>query len=226
MSILKIENLTKTYGKAEAKVSALDNVSFSVEKGEFVAIIGQSGAGKSTLFHLIAGLDFADNGKIFLNNVDILSFNKKQGALMRRREVGIIYQFYNLISVLSAEENITLPCYLDKKKVDKSQLDSLLSLLNLEDRRNYLPNQLSGGQQQRVAIGRALLMNPSIILADEPTGNLDAKNSEDILKHFDILNKEFSQTILMITHDEKIAKRASRTIILSDGKIIGDEGNR
>ncbi|MDR2408752.1 MAG: ABC transporter ATP-binding protein [Bacteroidales bacterium] len=222
MQILKVDNLTKTYGSEERKVVALDHVSFSVEKGEFLAIMGQSGSGKSTLFHLIAGLDKPDCGKIYLNEMDIFSLKGDKLAEFRRREVGLIYQFYNLIPVLTVEENITLPIRLDKKKVDKERLKKLIDLLGLSDRKLHLPNQLSGGQQQRTAIGRALFYEPSIILADEPTGNLDTSNSNDIIEHLEMLNERYSQTILIITHDKKIAQRANRIITLSDGKIEED----
>lgn len=222
MEILKVENLTKSYGTGNGKVIALDRVSFSVEKGEFLAIMGPSGSGKSTLLHLIAGLDKPDYGSVFLNEVNIFSLKGDKVAEFRRREIGLIYQFYNLIPILTVEENITLPVRLDKRKVDRFRIAQLLEKLGLTERRLHLPNQLSGGQQQRTAIGRALFFEPSIVLADEPTGNLDTKNSEDILQHLKKMNKEFMQTILMITHDEKIACQADRIIRLSDGKILED----
>ena len=220
MEILKVENLTKIYGKDENKVVALDNVSFSVEKGEFVAIVGASGSGKSTLLHLIGGVDKPSYGKVYIDGKDIYSFNDDKLAIFRRRQVGLIYQFYNLIPILNVEENITLPLSLDNREVNKEKLDELLKLLGLEDRKTHLPNELSGGQQQRTSIGRALITNPTIILADEPTGNLDSKASEEIVELLKKSNKDYKQTIIMITHNLEIAKEADRIIKLEDGKII------
>ena len=225
MEILKVEHLTKTYGKGETKINAVDDVSFTVEKGEFVAIVGASGSGKSTLLHLIGGVDRPDGGKIFIDDKDIYTLNNENLAIFRRRQVGLIYQFYNLIPILNVEENITLPCDLDGQKVDKKKLDELLKTLGLENRRKYLPNQLSGGQQQRVSIGRAMINNPAIILADEPTGNLDSKASEEIISLLKLSNKKFNQTVIIITHDLEIAKQAERVITIEDGKIIKDERN-
>lgn len=220
MEILKVENLTKIYGKNTAKVVALDNVSFSVEKGEFVAIVGASGSGKSTLLHLIGGVDKPTSGKVYIDGNDIYSFDDDKLAIFRRRQVGLIYQFYNLIPVLDVEENITLPINLDNRKVDKNYLDNLIKTLGLEKRRHHLPNELSGGQQQRTSIGRALITNPTIILADEPTGNLDSKSSDEIVELLRKSNKEYKQTIIMITHNMEIAKCADRIIEIEDGKII------
>ena len=220
MEILKVENLTKIYGKDENKVVALDNVSFSVEKGEFVAIVGASGSGKSTLLHLIGGVDRPSYGKVYIDGKDIYSFNDDKLAIFRRRQVGLIYQFYNLIPILNVEENITLPLSLDNREVNKEKLNELLKLLGLEDRKTHLPNELSGGQQQRTSIGRALITNPTIILADEPTGNLDSKASEEIVELLKKSNKDYKQTIIMITHNLEIAKEADRIIKLEDGKII------
>lgn len=220
MKILDINNLTKFYETNAEKVIALDGISFSVEKGEFLAIIGQSGSGKSTLLHLIAGLDKPDSGKVMLNNIDLFSLKGDKMAEFRRREIGLIYQFYNLVPVLNVEENIVLPVRLDKKKINKDKLNNLLNLLNLTDRRFHLPNQLSGGQQQRTAIGRALFFEPSIILADEPTGNLDSENGNEIIKHLKMLNEKFKQTIIIVTHDNRIAQQANRIITLLDGKIV------
>ena len=223
MEILKVENLTKIYGKENNKVIALDNVSFSVNKGEFVAIIGASGSGKSTLLHLIGGVDRPTSGKVFINDKDIYSMSDDKLAIFRRRQIGLIYQFYNLIPVLNVEENITLPLELDNRKVDKSELKEMLKLLGLERRKNHLPNELSGGQQQRTSIGRALITRPSILLADEPTGNLDSKSSSEIVELLRKSNKELKQTIIMITHNPEIAKCADRIIKIEDGKIIREE---
>lgn len=223
MQILKVENLTKIYGKGSTQVTALDNISFSVEKGEFVAIIGASGSGKSTLLHLIGGVDRPTNGKVYIGGKDIYSFDDDKLAIFRRRQVGLIYQFYNLIPILNVEENITLPLDLDNKKIDKKELNDLISLLGLEKRKGHLPNELSGGQQQRTSIGRALVTRPSIILADEPTGNLDSKSSDEIVELFRKTNREYKQTIIMITHNMEIAKCADRIIKLEDGKIV-EEG--
>ena len=220
MEILRVENLTKIYGKDESKVVALDNISFSVQKGEFVAIVGASGSGKSTLLHLIGGVDKPTNGKVFIDGKDIYKMNDDNLAIFRRRQVGLIYQFYNLIPILNVEENITLPCDLDNRKVDKQRLDNLLKVLGLESRRKHLPNQLSGGQQQRTSIGRAMITSPSIILADEPTGNLDSKASDEIVNLLKKSNRDYKQTIVMITHNIEIAKIADRIIEIADGKII------
>ena len=222
MEILRVENLTKIYGKGENQVVALDNVSFSVNKGEFVAIVGASGSGKSTLLHLMGGVDRPTSGKVFIDDKDIYSFNDDKLAIFRRRQVGLIYQFYNLIPILNVEENITLPLALDNRKVDKAVLDDLLKRLGLENRRNHLPSQLSGGQQQRTSIGRALITNPSIILADEPTGNLDSKASDEIVEILKRSNKELNQTIIMITHNMEIAKECDRIIKIEDGKISNE----
>ena len=220
MEILKVENLTKIYGKDLAKVTALDNVSFSVEKGEFVAIVGASGSGKSTLLHIIGGVDRPTSGKVFIDGKDIFNFNDDKLAIFRRRQVGLIYQFYNLIPILNVEENIMLPLSLDNREINKEKLDELLNLLGLKNRRTHLPNELSGGQQQRTSIGRALITNPTIILADEPTGNLDSKSSDEIVALLKKSNKEYKQTIIMITHNMEIAKCADRIIKIEDGKII------
>lgn len=223
MEILRVENLTKTYGKGDTMVKALDNVSFKVEKGEFLAIVGPSGSGKSTLLHLLGGVDRPDSGKVFIDGTDIYDLNETNLAIFRRRQVGLIYQFYNLIPVLNVEENITLPMLLDGQKPDSDRLDKVLSVLQLSDRKKHLPNQLSGGQQQRVSIGRAIINNPSIVLADEPTGNLDSKNSEDIVELLKDSNKRYNQTLIVITHDENIALQADRVIAIEDGKIVRDE---
>ena len=223
MEILKVENLTKIYGKGTTKVVALDNVSFSVEKGEFVAIVGASGSGKSTLLHLIGGVDRPTSGKVYIDGKDIYSLNDDKLAIFRRRQVGLIYQFYNLIPILNVEENITLPLDLDNRKVDNKHLKQLLELLGLENRKTHLPNQLSGGQQQRTSIGRALITNPTIVLADEPTGNLDSKSSDEIVTLLKKSNKEYKQTIIMITHNMEIAKCADRIIKIEDGKIVKGE---
>ena len=219
MEILKVDNLTKIYGKDTTKVVALDHVSFSVEKGEFVAIVGASGSGKSTLLHLIGGVDRPTSGKVFIDGKDIFNFNDDKLAIFRRRQVGLIYQFYNLIPILNVEENITLPLALDNREVDKERLNDMLKLLGLQNRKNHLPNELSGGQQQRTSIGRALITNPTIILADEPTGNLDSKSSDEIVDLLKKSNKELNQTIIMITHNMEIAKVADRIIKIEDGKI-------
>lgn len=224
MEILRVENLSKVYGKGDSKVVAIENISFSVQKGEFVAIVGASGSGKSTLLHLIGGVDRPTSGKVFIDGKDIYQMNDDNLAIFRRRQVGLIYQFYNLIPILNVEENITLPCDLDGKKVNRQKLNELLKTLGLEERKNHLPNELSGGQQQRVAIGRALINSPSIILADEPTGNLDSKAGEKIVNLLKKSNKEYNQTIIMITHNIEIAKIADRIIKIEDGKIIKDEG--
>ena len=220
MEVLKVENLTKIYGKGDTKVVALDNVSFSVEKGEFVAIVGASGSGKSTLLHLIGGVDRPTSGKVFIEGKDIYKFNNDELAIFRRRQVGLIYQFYNLIPILNVEENITLPLKLDNREVNKDRLNEIIKLLGLENRRTHLPNELSGGQQQRTSIGRALITNPAIILADEPTGNLDTKSSDEIVELLKKSNKEYKQTVIMITHNMEIAKIADRVIEIVDGKIV------
>ncbi|MCI6771935.1 MAG: ABC transporter ATP-binding protein [Oscillospiraceae bacterium] len=222
MEILEIKNLCKTYGTGENQVKALDNVSFSVPKGQFLAIIGASGSGKSTLIHILGGVDKPTSGKVFLNGQDVYAQNEEQLAIFRRRQVGLIYQFYNLIPVLNVTENITLPLLMDSRKVDKQRLDELLTTLSLKGRENHLPNQLSGGQQQRVSIGRALINAPSVVLADEPTGNLDSKNSHEIMELLKLSNKKYNQTLIVITHDENIALQADRILTLADGKIAGD----
>ncbi|MCM3409601.1 ABC transporter ATP-binding protein [Metabacillus litoralis] len=223
MNILQIENLSKVYGKGDTAVKALDNVSFSVKKGEFVAIIGPSGSGKSTLLHLLGGVDRPSSGKVLIDNTDIYSLNETQLAIFRRRQIGLIYQFYNLIPILTVEENITLPMLLDEHKVDPEHLKKIIGTLGLENRLNHLPNQLSGGQQQRVSIGRALISNPAIMLADEPTGNLDSKNSGEIIELLKMFNKTYNQTLIVITHDERIALQADRVISIEDGRIAKDE---
>lgn len=223
MDILKIEHLSKTYGKGETAVKALDDVSFSIKKGEFVAIIGPSGSGKSTILHLLGGVDRPTSGKVFVDNTDIYDLNETQLAIFRRRQIGLIYQFYNLIPMLTVEENITLPLLLDQHKVDKKQFADTVKALNLDNRLKHLPNQLSGGQQQRVSIGRALISNPAIMLADEPTGNLDSKNSSEIIELLKMFNKTYNQTLIVITHDERIALQADRVITIEDGRIAKDE---
>lgn len=221
-TILKCENLTKIYGNEDNKTIALDDVSFSVKKGQFVSIIGASGSGKSTLLHLLGGVDKPTSGKVIINNIDIHQLIEDQLAEFRRKEIGIIYQFYNLLPIMNVKENIILPCQLDKRKVDEKELNDLIHVLGLENRIAHLPNQLSGGQQQRVAIGRALINHPTLILADEPTGNLDSKSSREIIELLKLSNKKYNQTILLVTHDEKIAQEADRTIIIKDGKILQD----
>ena len=220
MEILRVENLTKIYGKDNNKVIALDNVSFSVQKGEFVAIVGASGSGKSTLLHLIGGVDRPTSGKVYIDGKDIYSFNNDALSIFRRRQVGLIYQFYNLIPILNVEENITLPLSLDNREINQTKLKELLKLLGLENRKTHLPNELSGGQQQRTSIGRALITNPTIVLADEPTGNLDSKASDEIVELLKKSNRDYKQTIIMITHDMEIAKHADRIIKIEDGKIV------
>ena len=220
MEILKVENLTKTYGSGENLVHAVDDVSFSVEKGEFVAIVGASGSGKSTLLHLIGGVDRPTSGKIFVDGNDISKMNDDKLAVFRRRQVGIVYQFYNLIPILTVEENITLPCDLDGRGVDRERLEMILDSFGLRARRKHLPNQLSGGQQQRTSIARALINNPSLVLADEPTGNLDSKSSEEVMSMLKMCNQGYGQTVIMITHNLDIAKQADRIITISDGKIV------
>ena len=223
MEILKVENLTKTYGSGENLVNAVDDVSFSVEKGEFLAIVGASGSGKSTLLHLIGGVDRPTSGKIFVDGNDISKMNDDKLAVFRRRQVGIVYQFYNLIPILTVEENITLPCDLDGRGVDRERLEMILDSFGLRARRKHLPNQLSGGQQQRTSIARALINNPSLVLADEPTGNLDSKSSDEVMSMLKMCNQSYGQTVIMITHNLDIAKQADRIITISDGKIV-EEG--
>ncbi len=223
MEILKVEHLAKTYGKGETLVRALDDVSFSVDKGEFVAIVGASGSGKSTLLHLLGGVDRPTSGKIIIDGEDVYKLNETNLAIFRRRQVGLIYQFYNLIPILNVTENITLPILLDGKKVDEVYLNELVETLDLKDRIKHLPNELSGGQQQRVSIGRALMNRPALLLADEPTGNLDSKASRDIIELLKLSNKKYKQTIIMITHDHNLALNADRIITIDDGKIISDE---
>jgi len=223
MEILKIEHLSKTYGTGESAVKALDDVSFTVNKGEFIAIIGPSGSGKSTILHMLGGVDRPTSGKVFVDNTDIYNLNETQLAIFRRRQIGLIYQFYNLIPVLTVEENIKLPLLLDEHKVDKKQFADIVKTLNLGNRLKHLPNQLSGGQQQRVSIGRALISNPTIMLADEPTGNLDSKNGNEIIDLLKMFNKTFNQTLIIITHDERIALQADRIITIEDGRIAKDE---
>ena len=223
MEILRVEHLSKIYGKGENEVRALDDVSFSVEKGQFVAIIGPSGSGKSTLLHILGGVDRPTAGKVFLEGQDVFSQNEDQLAIFRRRQVGLIYQFYNLIPVLNVTENITLPVLMDGRKVNQERLEDLLATLALKGREKHLPNQLSGGQQQRVSIGRALMSSPAVVLADEPTGNLDSKNSQEIVELLKLSNKQYGQTLVIITHDESIALQADRIITIEDGKITRDE---
>ena len=223
MEILRVEHLSKIYGKGENEVRALDDVSFSVEKGQFVAIIGPSGSGKSTLLHILGGVDRPTAGKVFLEGQDVFAQNEDQLAIFRRRQVGLIYQFYNLIPVLNVTENITLPVLMDGRKVNLDRLNELLTTLNLHGRETHLPNQLSGGQQQRVSIGRALMNSPAVVLADEPTGNLDSKNSQEIVELLKLSNKQYGQTLIIITHDESIALQADRIITIEDGRITKDE---
>lgn len=226
MEILKFQNVSKVYGSGEASAKALDDVSLSIQKGEFVAIVGASGSGKSTLLHIAGGVDTPTSGKVFVDGTDIYALNETKLAIFRRRQVGLIYQFYNLIPVLDVEENITLPLLLDGRKPDRAQLDELLELLGLTDRRHYLPNQLSGGQQQRVSIGRALVTSPALMLADEPTGNLDSRNSADIMSLLRMSNSKYGQTLILITHDMDKALQADRIIGIEDGRIVRDEVTR
>ena len=226
MKLLEVKNLTKTYGKGSTLVKALDDVSFSVEKGEFVSIVGASGSGKSTLLHILGGVDTPTSGKVYVDGVDVYKLNESNLAIFRRRQVGLIYQFYNLIPILNVTENITLPILLDNKKIDEDYLNEILKTLGIDKRVNHLPNELSGGEQQRVSIGRALMNRPAILLADEPTGNLDSKNSAEIVELLKLSNKKYNQTIIMITHDPNLALVADRIITLSDGKIILDEVNK
>ncbi|MEZ0481181.1 ABC transporter ATP-binding protein [Planococcus sp. SSTMD024] len=223
MTIMEVKNLSKVYGKDEMAVKALDDVSFSVNKGEFICIIGPSGSGKSTLLHLLGGVDRPTSGNVSIDGTDIYQLDETQLAIFRRRQIGLIYQFYNLIPILTVEENITLPMLLDEQRVDKHQFRKISGALGLDQRLNHLPNQLSGGQQQRVSIGRALVSNPAIMLADEPTGNLDSQNSEEIMELLKMFNKTFKQTLIVITHDERIALQADRVISIEDGKIAKDE---
>lgn len=223
MEILRVENLCKIYGKGENQVKALDNVSFSVNKGEFIAIIGPSGSGKSTLLHILGGVDRATSGKVYMDGSDVYAQNDEQLAIFRRRQVGLIYQFYNLIPVLNVVENITLPVLMDGRRVNQERLKELMTTLKLVGRENHLPNQLSGGQQQRVSIGRALMNAPAVVLADEPTGNLDSKNSQEIVELLKYSNEKYKQTLIVITHDENVALQANRILALEDGKIVRDE---
>ena len=223
MELIKVEHLTKIYGKGENAVRAVDDISFTVEKGEFVAIIGPSGSGKSTLLHILGGVDRPTAGKIYLNGQDVYAQNEDQLAIFRRRQVGLIYQFYNLIPVLNVVENLTLPVLMDNREVNEERLNELLHTLGLERRKNALPNQLSGGQQQRVSIGRALMNAPAVLLADEPTGNLDSKNSQEIVELLKYSNRKYHQTLIVITHDESIALQADRILAIDDGRIIRDE---
>lgn len=225
MDILRVENLVKTYKNGNSTINAVDNISFSVEKGDFVAIVGASGSGKSTLLHLLGGVDRPTSGKVFIDNVDIYSMNNDALAIFRRRQVGLIYQFYNLIPILDVEENIVLPCKLDGKNVSKDRLNEIIDTLGLSTRRKHLPNELSGGQQQRVSIGRAIINNPALVLADEPTGNLDSKASDEIVALLKESNKKYNQTIIVITHDPDIASVANRVITIEDGKIVSDVRN-
>lgn len=226
MEILKVEHLSKIYGKGDSEVKALNDVSFSVEKGEFVAIIGPSGSGKSTLLHILGGVDIPTSGKVYMDGQDVYAQNAEQLAIFRRREVGLIYQFYNLIPVLNVTENITLPVLMDGRKVNDERFKELIQVLKLHGRENHLPNQLSGGQQQRVSIGRALMNAPAVVLADEPTGNLDSRNSQEIVELLKLSNQRYNQTLVMITHDENIALQADRIISIEDGKITRDEVTR
>lgn len=223
MEILRVENLTKVYGSGENEVRALDGVSFGVEKGQFIAIVGPSGSGKSTLLHVLGGVDRPTDGKVFLNGQDVFAQNEDQLAIFRRRQVGLIYQFYNLIPVLNVAENITLPVLMDGRKVNEDRLRDLLTTLNLTGREKHLPNQLSGGQQQRVSIGRALMNSPAVVLADEPTGNLDSRNSQEIIELLKLSNRQYGQTLIIITHDESIALQADRILTMEDGRITRDE---
>ena len=225
MEILRVENLCKTYGKGKNEVKALNNISFTVNKGEFIAIIGPSGSGKSTLLHILGGVDKPTSGKVFMDDNDVYVQNDEQLAIFRRRQVGLIYQFYNLIPILNVVENMTLPLKLDGQKVNDERVEELLEILGLAERKNHLPSQLSGGQQQRVSIGRALINAPALVLADEPTGNLDSKSSQEIIELLKYSNKKYGQTLILITHDENIALQADRIIRIADGKIVSDEKN-
>ena len=223
MEILRVENLMKVYGSGENTVHALDGISFTVEKGEFLAIVGPSGSGKSTLLHILGGVDVPTSGKVYMDGKDVFAQNEEQLAIFRRRQVGLIYQFYNLIPVLNVKENLTLPILMDGRKVNQQRLQEMIRILRLEGREKHLPNQLSGGQQQRVSIGRALMNSPAVVLADEPTGNLDSKNSQEIIELLKESNEKYHQTLIMITHDENIALQADRIIAIDDGTIIRDE---
>jgi len=223
MEILRVENLKKYYGEGNSQVRALDDVSFSIDKGQFVAIVGASGSGKSTLLHLIGGLDIPTSGKVFINDIDIYKQNETSLSIFRRRNIGFIFQFFNLMPILDVEENISLPALLDSEKVDKKYLDEIISMIGLEDRRKHIPSELSGGQQQRVSIARALINKPSIILADEPTGNLDSKNSKEVIELLKVTARKYNQTLILITHDRNVAEQADRVITLSDGKIESDK---
>ena len=223
MELLRVENLSKSYGNGEAKVDALKNINLSIKKGEFIAIVGPSGSGKSTLLHLLGGVDKPTSGNVFINDINIYDLKEKDLAIFRRRNVGLIYQFYNLIPVLTVKENILLPAELDNRKIDKEYLEDLLKTLDLKERENHLPSELSGGQQQRTSIGRALINRPSIVLADEPTGNLDSKNSKEIVELLKVSVKKYNQTLIMITHDTNIALQADRVITIEDGIIKSDE---
>jgi putative ABC transport system ATP-binding protein len=223
LEILRVEKLSKIYGKGETAVRALDCVSFSVKKGEFIAVVGPSGSGKSTLLHILGGVDRPTEGKVYIEDTDIYALDETKLAIFRRRQIGLIYQFYNLIPVLNVMENMTLPLLLDGRKPDKDHVDKIVNTLGMSDRLEYLPNQLSGGQQQRVSIGRALISNPALMLADEPTGNLDSKNSAEIIELLKIFNKKLNQTLIIITHDERIALQADRVMTIEDGKITKDE---
>lgn len=223
MEILKVEHLSKVYGKGENEVNALNDISFSVEKGQFVAIVGPSGSGKSTLLHILGGVDVPTSGKVYMDGDDVFSQNEEQLAIFRRRQVGLVYQFYNLIPVLNVTENITLPVLMDGRKVNENRLKEMIHILGLEGREKHLPNQLSGGQQQRVSIGRALMNAPAVVLADEPTGNLDSHNSQEIMELLKQSNEKYKQTLIMITHDENIALQADRMIAIEDGRITRDE---
>ena len=223
MEILRVEGLSKIYGKGETAVKALDNVSFSVNKGEFIAVVGPSGSGKSTLLHILGGVDTPTSGKVYVENTDVYSLDETRLAIFRRRQIGLIYQFYNLIPVLTVRENIMLPLLLDGRKPDKKHFDDIVNKLGLQDRLDYLPNQLSGGQQQRVSIGRAVITNPALMLADEPKGNLDSKNSSEIISLLKMFNKTLNQTLIIITHDERIALQADRILTIEDGRITKDE---
>lgn len=223
MEILRVEKVSKVYGEGQTRVTALDEVSFTVNKGEFVAIVGPSGSGKSTLLHIIGGVDRPTSGRVWIEDTDLYALNETQLAIFRRRQIGLIYQFYNLIPILNVRENITLPLLLDNRQVDEKRLNELLEILGLSNRVNHLPNQLSGGQQQRVAIGRALINRPALVLADEPTGNLDSKNSKEIIDLLKMSNRLYHQTLIIITHDPNIALQADRMITLEDGRIVKDE---
>jgi len=223
METLRVENLKKYYGEGDNQVRALDDVSFSVDKGQFVAIVGASGSGKSTLLHLIGGLDTPTEGKVFINDIDIYKQNETGLSIFRRRNIGFIFQFFNLMPILDVEENVSLPALLDSEKVDKKYLDEIISMIGLEDRRKHIPAELSGGQQQRVSIARALINKPSIVLADEPTGNLDSKNSKEVIELLKITARKYNQTLIIITHDSKVAEQADRVITISDGKIESDK---